>query len=97
MDEGILWFDPQLSHELAEKVSRAVAHYHKRFGVRPTLCCLNRADFVEQPARIDGVDLRPEPNVLRHHLWIGVEKSSGDLTQNARSWYNKASTNGRNI
>ena len=74
MNEGILWVDSNLSQEFVDKISRAAIHYQRKFGERPTLCCLNVDDFEKQPARIDGIKLRPEPNVLRHHLWIGVEK-----------------------
>ncbi len=73
MNEGILWFDSDLKRELAGKIKRAADHYQSRFGLRPTLCCLNSIDFGENLTEIEGIRLRAEPSVLRHHLWIGIE------------------------
>lgn len=73
MKEGLLWFDNDPKRKLADKVGRAAARYQEKFSCRPTMCYLNEADFDGKTAEINDIRLQPAPNVLRHHLWIGVE------------------------
>jgi hypothetical protein len=73
MQEGLLWFDKDPRRKLVDKVGQAATHYQAKFGCRPTTCYLNVADFDGQPDEVNGVRLRTASNVLRYHLWIGVE------------------------
>lgn len=76
MREGLLWFDNDPKHNLADKVGQAAARYQARFGRRPTLCYLNACDFVSQTDEVNGIRLRSTTYVRPHHLWIGVEQES---------------------
>ncbi|MFN8453548.1 MAG: hypothetical protein U0401_02575 [Anaerolineae bacterium] len=76
MREGLLWFDNDPKHKLADKVGQAAARYQVRFGRRPTLCYLNERDFAGETEEMNGIRLRPAPYVRPHHLWIGVEPDS---------------------
>lgn len=73
MREGLLWFDNDPKHNLADKVGQAAARYQARFGRRPTLCYLNDGDLVGGTEEVNGIRLRPTTYVRPHHLWIGVE------------------------
>ncbi|MEM7346096.1 MAG: hypothetical protein AAF485_17795 [Chloroflexota bacterium] len=73
MQEGLLWFDNNPQRTLIDKVTLAAKRYQTRFGQRPTICYLNTADCDTAVKEAKGIRLRTAPNILRHHLWIGVE------------------------
>ena len=76
MNEGLLWFDKDPRHKLADKIKQAATRYQVKFGRRPTICYLNAADFDKQADEINGIRLRAAPNIQRHHYWIGVENET---------------------
>ena len=73
MREGLLWFDNDPKRSLTDKITRAATRYQSKFRQKPTICFMNKADFAGKPEKVNGIVLRAAPNVLRHHLWIGVE------------------------
>jgi hypothetical protein len=73
MKEGLLWFDNDPKRNLADKIERAATRYQSKFNRNPTICYLNQADFDDKLEQVQGIDLRTATNVLRHHLWIGIE------------------------
>lgn len=76
MNEGLMWFDNDPQRKLADKVRQAATRYQVKFGRRPTVCYLNAADLDGQVEQVGGVQLQVAPNVLRHHLFIGVEQDA---------------------
>lgn len=76
MKEGLLWFDNNPKRNLADKVIRAADRYQQKFSRRPTTCYLNEADFDGQTDKVDDIRLQTASNVLRHHLWIGIENET---------------------
>jgi hypothetical protein len=75
MNEGLLWFDSDSRRKLTDKIHQAANRYQTKFGHQPTVCYLNTADF-EGPTEINGIQLRAAANVLRHHLWLGIENEA---------------------
>ena len=75
MQEGLLWFDNDPHHRLVDKIGQAATRYKSKFGQKPTVCYLNAADLDGQASEINGIRLRSASNILRYHLWIGVEKN----------------------
>ena len=73
MQEGLLWFDNDPKRKLADKIKQASTRYRVRFSRRPTVCYLNDQDFDDKVEQLNGIQLRTKANILRHHLWIGVE------------------------
>ena len=73
MKEGLLWFDDDPKRDLSDKVKRAVDGYQAKFHRKPTVCYVNSADLNEQLETVGSVNLRTAKNVLRYHLWVGVE------------------------
>lgn len=73
MREGLLWYDNDPGRRLPDKVKRAATRYQARFGQKPTMCYVNLAEFDDQFEEVNGIRLRPVPNILRHHFWLGVE------------------------
>lgn len=71
MHEGLLWYDADKKSRLSVKIANAAARYQAKFGHRPTVCYVNPADVDGAPA--NGIELRAAPNILKNHLWIGVE------------------------
>ncbi len=78
MKEGLLWFDNNPKRKLADKVNRAAIRYEEKFSRRPTICYLNTADLDDKTDEVEGIRLRSVPNVLRNHLWIGVENDMAE-------------------
>ena len=74
MKEGLLWFDNDPKRSLSEKIKRAATRYQSKFSRKPTVCYLNHADYSGKLENVNGIMLRSAHNVLRHHLWIGVEE-----------------------
>ena len=74
MQEGLLWFDKDPQRKLTDKVDQAAAHYQAKFGYKPDTCFFNPTDLNgENGTEVNGIRLRTASNVLRYHLWIGVE------------------------
>jgi hypothetical protein len=74
MDVGLLWHDSG-SEDLARKVARAAKRYQDRFGEKPNVCYVNPALLPDGDRRINGILVRPSPRILRHHFWLGLEKT----------------------
>ena len=73
MNIGMLWLDNDSRRGLLERVSQAAAYYAQKYGQSPTLCLMHPATAGEGlPERLDGLELRTNPAVLREHFWIGV-------------------------
>ena len=80
MQEVLLWFDNNPRRKLADKVIQAADRYRITFSQRPTTCYLNVADLngCKDGDEVRGLRLQAVPNVLRHHLWIGVENGNSN-------------------
>jgi hypothetical protein len=76
MREGLLWFDNDPKRKLSDKVGQAATRYQVRFGRRPTTCYLSEQDFDGKTEEVNGIRLRPVPNVRPHHFWVGVEQET---------------------
>jgi hypothetical protein len=77
MKIGMLWLDADPSRKVTERIADAAAYYSKKYGRSPTLCLLHPATAGDAlPARLDGLELRTSPAVLREHMWIGVGEAS---------------------
>ena len=76
MKIGMLWFDDDPSRGLLDRIGQAAAYYARKYGRPATLCLLHPATAGEGlPARLEGLELRTNPGVLREHLWIGIGES----------------------
>ena len=76
MQEGLLWFDNNPSHNLADKVKHAAARYKTRMRCKPTICYVNVDDYSDKTSKVDGIALRPSITVRPNYLWIGVENKA---------------------
>ncbi len=74
MDIGMLWFDDTPNRDLSAKVRQAAEYYRKKYGERPNLCYVHPSMMPEDIQRLNGVEIRPAPTVLPHHLWMGIER-----------------------
>jgi len=89
MKVGLLWYDDDPGHDLAEKIRRAARRYRQKFGASPNICYVHRS--VLHPStgsgqapqgetgngkvrKVGGVRVSPSPTVLRHHFWLGREE-----------------------
>ncbi len=78
MMTGMLWWDGDKNASLAAKVQKALAYYTKKYQRRAELCLINDIDAqgvdLNEASKVCGLTVRPAKNVLRYHLWMGVEE-----------------------
>ncbi len=43
MKVGLLWYDDDPGHDLAEKIGRAARRYRQKFGASPNICYVHRS------------------------------------------------------
>jgi hypothetical protein len=85
MVSGLLWYDDDTHHPLAQKVAEAAQRYRERVGYEPTTCQLNPALIPAPPqskssraGRRGGapavIPLRLEPNehLRPNYFYVGV-------------------------
>ena len=74
MEIGLLWYDNS-TRELQVKMEGAIRGYYRRFpGGEPNVCYVHPTALpagAEQ--QVNGIAVRPSPQVLKHHFWIGAE------------------------
>jgi hypothetical protein len=79
MRNGMLWFDNRDDCDLQEKLDRAVQHYARQHGQRPTVCVVHPIMMVGLTVEVKGLRLRTSNDVLPNHFWLGVDPK-GELT-----------------
>lgn len=75
MKVGLLWFDNNPRHNLAEKIGPAARRYRQKFGTSPNICYVHASTLGGngRTAQVGTVRVTTSPTVLPHHLWIGQE------------------------
>lgn len=68
---GILWYDDNPRHTVAERVEFAALRCYQRTGIRATICHINPAD-ANGITHVGGVLLVPKNNCLKNHYHAGV-------------------------
>jgi hypothetical protein len=77
MRVGMMWFDGDREHSLADRIERAADYYHTKYGARPTLCYMHPATGAQEATGGPrDLTVRTSREVLPDHFWLGVE--SGD-------------------
>lgn len=74
MEIGMMWYDPDPSASLPEKVNTAVVYYRRKYGVQPTHCWINPrmiAGTVQMPPCV--VIVKTSPSIMMDHFWLGVD------------------------
>ncbi len=81
MQVGLLWFDNDPQRSIAAKAVEAARRYREKFGAAPNTCYVNQAALsgaeLIVPLQVPenaALRLRPAPNILPHHFWIGIEE-----------------------
>lgn len=69
-DTGMLWFDNDRKVPMAERISKALAYYRRKYG-EPDLVLVNPADLPAEHTL--GLALRSSRSIMPGHMWIGVE------------------------
>ena len=72
MIEGLLWLDDSPKRDIADKIQQAAARYREKFGQQPNLCYVHTS-MIDGVTRLNGIQVVPAHNTLKHHFWIGVE------------------------
>lgn len=76
MKTGMLWFDNDPKADLATKIARAAAYYHRKYGMRPDLCFVHPTMLNSSPPRSEEIEVRPNRQVLPNHLWLGIHEAA---------------------
>ncbi len=69
---GMLWFDDARDRSLADKLLQAARHYERKYGRRPNICYVSLHALEREAPGAQGLQLRPAPDILPHHFWLGV-------------------------
>jgi hypothetical protein len=69
MKQGLMWMD---SRPLAQAVRAAAAHHLRKYGTAANACFVHPS-ALEAECTVDGVRVEAKHNILRYHLWIGVD------------------------
>ncbi len=86
MDIGMLWFDNDPKTDLEEKILRAAAYYHHKYGKNPNLCFIHPTMIPPENGcsslsreKLTLVEVRTSKTVRPNYFWIGVNEKAGDL------------------
>jgi len=71
MDWGLLWYDDTANRPLEDKVTRAAAHFEKKYGQSPTICFVNPT-AKNGTDQVGGIQIETLKIVMPNCLWIGV-------------------------
>jgi hypothetical protein len=85
MVSGLLWYDDDTHHPLAQKVAEAAQRYRERVGFEPTTCQLNpalmpsatqsksqRANRKGASAAVIPLRLEPNEHLRPNYFYVGV-------------------------
>ena len=73
---GLLWFDPDKTKTLPEKIGEAVAFYTAKYGGHPNTCIVNPATLGDQAPAIEGVTVKASKQVMPNHYFVGVDNEN---------------------
>lgn len=85
MEIGMLWFDNDPKTDVVDKIIRASAYYHRKYGKTPDLCFVhptmlpsgnNGASLPGE--KLPNVEVRTSKSVRPNYFWIGVTEQAGD-------------------
>ncbi len=72
---GMLWYDDARDLTLGEKIARAAAHYHAKYGQPPNICYVPPQALTQETPVLDGMRIKGLPSLLPHHFWLGVAQA----------------------
>jgi hypothetical protein len=71
MKTGLMWsYDKKES--LAEGIEGAIKYYMDWYATRPTICYVN-PDALSMAERLPEIRIVGMRNILRWHIWVGIE------------------------
>ena len=70
MNIGMLWQDDS-DKPLKEKIERAAEYYEEKYGNQADLVFVHPDEM--ETVKLAGVKVRSSRNVLKGHLWLGLE------------------------
>ena len=76
MEFGELYYIPDPTIELEERVLWAAERYQKKYGEQPTLVMLHPSLLRAGQKRVGKLRLEARKSVLPNYLWIGVPADS---------------------
>lgn len=73
MNIGLLWYSPDTTKTLPEKIGEAVTFYRAKYGGTANVCFVNPKMIGEQPPVVPGMTVKTSRSVMPNHFWVGVE------------------------
>lgn len=78
MNVGMLWLDTDDGDDLESRLGRAAAYYAAKYGREANLCIIHPEMAGEGPlAAVGEMAVRVRTDIVRDHVWIGVEDIGG--------------------
>lgn len=95
MQTGLLWFDNSAGTDFPHVLAQAAQRYREKFVCAPNCCFVHPTSFPALQLANEGCMLsvdgspilvRPRPNILPGHLWVGIDPELDTPTTSARSF-----------
>lgn len=74
MNTGLLWFDHDLTNSIQERIFKAAAYFHEKFGVQPNLCYLNPKFNHSDSFESIEIEIKYNGGIQPNHIWLGVKE-----------------------
>ncbi len=76
MNIGMMWFDPDKTKTIPERITKARDYFAVKYGEQPTLCYLHPSLMPErgEDTVIAGIRIKSMHTIQPNHFWIGVEQ-----------------------
>ena len=68
----MLWYDNS-PRSLLEKVQEAAEYYAQKYGRVANICFVDPEQLNGADPAVDGIQIEPNPMILRNHFWIWVK------------------------
>lgn len=94
MHIGLLWFDNSAGADFSRVLAQAARRYREKFICTPNCCFVHPVSFPALQLTDEGsvlsvegspILVRPRPNILPGHLWVGVDPELDTTAKSAHS------------
>lgn len=72
MHTGMLWYDPEKTTSLDDRIGRGASYYRSKYGQDPNICFVNPKMLEGVQPGVAGIEVRPTRSVMPNYFWLGV-------------------------
>ena len=76
---GMLWFDPDKTSPIVDKITKAADFYQAKYYKRPDVVFLNPGELVKAGSiAVDGITVQANKHIKPEHFWLGVSEAQNE-------------------